>query len=1150
MLRRRWHWAVFFLVAAASAAFAVAFFPRALPIVAIDLEMEREAALQAAAAIADGEALGPQPFRQAASFGQQDAAVQVYVELEGGGRDAFVRLREDGLFEPYVWQVRHFRAGEATEGFFRFTPDGSFYGYTVRLPEDEPGASLSAADARALAEAAAAARGIDLAAFDPVDASQVVRTGGRTDHDFTYQRRGVDIGEAQVRLRLGVAGDRVSEIRHFVHVPEGFARRYEEMRAANQTVALLANLVFMLVFLVGGCGVGTFLLLRRGWIVWRTPLVWGVAISALMALATLNGMPLSWMGYDTATSEATFVAGQVGMALAILMFGAPLLALIFMAAESLTRRAFPQQVQQWRLWSPGVANTDAVLGRTLGGYLQVPINLAFVVAFYFFGTQYFGWWTPSDVLVDPDIVATRFPWITAVALAAFSGFWEEALFRAVPIAGAALIGQRFGRPALWIGFALVLQAVVFAAAHADYPQQPAYARVVELILPAFVWGLVFLRWGLLPVALAHFAFNLSLMSLPLLTASAAGLLPSKLMVIIAGLTPLGIVLFARWRQGAAAEVPADALNAAWTPAVGMTTSPATGDIVADVAGDASEPIVEVHTSEPLPAWARWALPAAGVLGLVAWVLATPRVPDQPSLQLDRAKAAAIAEAALRDERGFAADDEWRAMPHTFAERLPAARFAWREGGRDAYMTLRDRFALSPRWHVRYARFTGPVEERAEEYRVIIRHDGTVHRIEQQLPEARPGATLEEDDARALAHAAIAQRFNRDASLLREVTANATAHPERRDWEFAYADNANYPLESGEARLAVLIAGDLVVDAYPYIHVPDEWSRAERSRRMPGMILGIMAGAQVFVLFALALVIGVVRWSRGPDWPTRLVLVIFAGAMVLLGINFWNSMPAATALFVTAQPWETQLFGVAAVFVLILLVGAAGVAIAAGLVQAWKPDARAPGDPVLSGAAAGLLVAGAAALLGRLGGTAAPVGGSYAGADAAVPTLAAAIGPVSGYVTTTLALLILLVGTERVTAGWTRKRWPAATLLVLIGTVLLAGRIPEIQWTGLLPAVLGGVALLLFYLAARRLHFALVPVATAMLAALGQVQQVIFQPFPGAAPGAGVAVLLLLGLSVAWARLLLSPSRRSPTTAASSHPPYDHHTAQSSAGAAP
>jgi succinate dehydrogenase hydrophobic anchor subunit len=564
------------------------------------------------------------------------------------------------------------------------------------------------------------------------------------------------------------------------------------------------------------------------------------------------------------------------------------------------------------------------------------------------------------------------------------------------------------------------------------------------------------------------------MSLPLLTASAPGLLPSKLMVVAAGLVPLMVVLVARWRHGAVAEAPADARNSAWTPtADAEETATAAGDVAHHPAGDHHDAAAPTHPvatpALPLPAWARLALPAAGAAGLVIWLATTPRQPDEPPLSVQRAEAVAAAEDALRAERGFTAGDDWRVMPHVYAAGLQSTSFVWREGGRDEYLALRDPYALSPRWHVRVARFTGPVEERAEEYRVIVRHDGTVHRVEQQLPEGRAGAELAEEEARAMAHATLAQRFGRDAGALREVTANATSRPARRDWEFVFADDTNYPLEDGEARLAVLIAGDAVVDAYPYIHVPEEWSRAQRRRQLPSMVMGFMGGGFIFGLFAFAIVVGVIRWSRGRNWPTRFVLALFAGALLLLGISFWNGMPAVTADFMTAQPWQTQLFAIAGVFAVILLIGAAGVAIAAGLVQSWKPDGAAPMEPLLSGASLGLAVAGLSALLAWLTPARGPVGGSYDGADAIIPVLAAALGPIAGYVTVTLAVLILLVMAERFTEGWTRQRAVVGAALFVTGTILLAGRIPDLQWTGLLLAVPGGAALVLFYLATRRLH---------------------------------------------------------------------------------
>ena len=77
-----------------------------------------------------------------------------------------------------------------------------------------------------------------------------------------------------------------------------------------------------------------------------------------------------------------------------------------MAAESLARRAFPHHPQLWRVWSREGGATRAVLGRTVGGYLFVPLELALVAAFYYATNRWLGWWQPSEVLTDPNILSS------------------------------------------------------------------------------------------------------------------------------------------------------------------------------------------------------------------------------------------------------------------------------------------------------------------------------------------------------------------------------------------------------------------------------------------------------------------------------------------------------------------------------------------------------------------------------------------------------------------------------------------------------------------------------------------------------------------------------------------------------------------------
>jgi hypothetical protein len=225
------------------------------------------------------------------------------------------------------------------------------------------------------------------------------------------------------------------------------------------------------------------------------PLFWGLLIALLQLLVGFNEWPLVWMNYDTAISTQSFVTQQIMFILLNFLFMGVVLVLSFMAAEGLSRRAFPHHVQLWRLWSNSPASSKAVLGQTAAGSLLVGIFFAYDVLLYFVTSRTLGWWTPSDVLVQPDVLATYFPWLSSIAISAQAGFWEESLFRAVPIAGAALLGSRFGGRRWWIAGAMIVQAVIFGAGHAGYANQPAYARVVELIIPSLMFGGLYLFFG-------------------------------------------------------------------------------------------------------------------------------------------------------------------------------------------------------------------------------------------------------------------------------------------------------------------------------------------------------------------------------------------------------------------------------------------------------------------------------------------------------------------------------------------------------------------------------------------------------------------------------------------------------------------------------
>ena len=1097
MFRRPVFWVLFAAASVACATFAVVNFPRAFSIVELDLEMDRAAALSEARRLAAELDWGPSDYRQAASF-RVDDRVRSFVELEAGGADAFAGLLQDGPFHPYQWVVRHFRGGEVREVEVRFRPDGGPYGFRERLPEDAPGAALDAAAARTVAENGTGAPwDVSLDRYDAVESSREERPAGRIDHTFVYERTDVQAAEGRFRLRLVVSGDRLTELTHVLQVPGAFDRRYEEMRSANEGITIGGGFAMILLYGVGGIGVGLFVLLRQRRVLWRMPLVWGAAIAVAQLLAGLNEWPLLWMAYDSAVSETSFALQQVASLAALTLAFTGIFTLSFMAAESLSRSAFPQHVQFWRCWSRDGARSWPVLGQTVAGYLIVGIDLAFLVAFYWITTVYLGWWSPSDALVNPDSLATVLPWLSPIALSLQAGFWEECLFRAVPLAGAALIADRLGqRRAVWIAGAFVLQILIFGAGHAAYPTQPSYARLIELIIPSTLFGLLYLRFGLLPAIVMHFAFDAVLFAMPLFVSSAPGAWVDQGVFVLLFLTPLWVVLRARQRGGGWTEAPAALRNAAWNPpAAEMRAEPA----------PAARP-------QPvgLPALPVVAAVGAVGLGLFAYTAATPS--ESPRLDAGRETALSAARETLAAQ-GIDTG-EWTETSRATSGLDVEHRFVWEEAGPERHRTLVGTYLAAPGWRVRYARFTGDVAARAEEHIVWVAADGTPGRREHRLAEDTAGAALTVEEARRLARAALGQLGG--AARLSEVSAESARRPARNDWTFTFGDESTGDLAGGEARVAVEVAGDEVVDTRRYVFVPESWRRADEQRRTTLSIAFIAANAVLALLLVGGAVAAVVGWTRG-RFSARTGLAVAGLAAATTAVDLANDWPILMDGLSTAQPLPLQL-GIGLVGALI---GGGLIAVILGLLgghthvlaAAETTNGRQPA--VRAGLALGLGFLGLLALADALLDRGLPAWSAYGAASSAAPWLAAAVTPLRSYLLLALVTLFVVTAVNGLTAHWTRRRVAGAASLVLVGGLLAPGIAPGDLLSWLLTGLLSGGLLLAAYVWVLRSRPALVVLAAAAMTVPGLLERGLDDPYGGALLGSLAGAAAISGLAWRW-----------------------------------
>lgn len=287
MLKKPWCLVLLALLTTVGGIFTYKYFSLAFPLVSLDLRMDRQSALVEAAKLAKKLKLGPSDYRAVASF-SLDGYTRNFVELEGGGREAFVLMLKQDLYSPYRWRVRHFQEKNTNEVYFYFTPQGAPYGFSEKIAENETGPALTPEAARQLAEKAAREFwGINLAAYKLIEQSKHAQTNGRLDHAFTYERP-EPLGEARYRLRLEVNGKKVTEVSHFLKVPEGFGRRFAERRSGNRAIATAGSLAMFIFYILGGCIVGMLFLLKRRALLWKPALCLAAFIGLLVALTEIN----------------------------------------------------------------------------------------------------------------------------------------------------------------------------------------------------------------------------------------------------------------------------------------------------------------------------------------------------------------------------------------------------------------------------------------------------------------------------------------------------------------------------------------------------------------------------------------------------------------------------------------------------------------------------------------------------------------------------------------------------------------------------------------------------------------------------------------------------------------------------------------------
>jgi len=1102
-------WTFFIISSIIATFFSVRYFSYAFPLVNVHISMSRSSALDTATTLAKQYNLGPSSYKQAALFAT-DHNVQTYVELNAGGAQAYNSMVTGTLYSPYTWQVRHVKSLETNELVLIFKPDGTFYGFEETIAEKTPGAALSAEQAELIAQQQAETMcQIHISEYKRVELSKEIRPNGRIDHIFVYERPNLTIGKATYRLRLVVSGDKLTGLTHFVKVPDEFYNQYKEMRSANNTLAQAAQIAMLVIYILCIGIVGLMYLIRRKYLLWKAPLICGLFIALLNAGAHLSQFPLFWFSYQTTSPAGTFVFSSLLQIFLNFIFMWALYTFVFMVAESLTRIALPTLGQFWKSWTRSSGSSWTTLGNTLAAYVLVPLVFADVILFYRITTHYFGWWTPSEQLTDPNVLASYLPWLNAVAPSLSAGFLEECLFRAFPLAAALLLGRRYGKKNWWLAGAFILQVLIFGAAHANYPAQPAYARLVELIVFSTLMGIIYLKKGLLVGIITHTLYDLVWFALPIFISCSHYAWIQKSIVIILGLLPIAIILVRRLQYGHWHNIDLQECNCTQLAAIPESSSQEQHNT--PVEQEELTAIKKIHTK---------LLGIATITSLILWGTLTQFTPDAQPLIRSKEDAEKTS-IDFFEKHGFAINKDWtplcqavhynspithHQLPETSS--LNQHKFIWQEGGKNLYRQLLGSYLEQPHWNIRYLRFNGSVQERSEEYFVSI--DNTqISRMKHVLPEDLQGQELNEQDARAVAQKALLDIYGINAENCTEISAISSKKPHRLDWQFIFAEKNQPPLKEGQTRIALTIAGNELADYCKYIHVPEEWVRTQAMLTTRNSLINIVC---TMILLALVISISISLFRRKKQAFHMHYWTAFTALLGLFLLQNINSIPSLLASILNAQePYWQQIFRLSGGLLVGIIIMALLYPLFISFVSIRSQNAYNSKN-IFYGIALGICWAGLFALLKYFAPSMEPVIGNEHYLNYYSPCLAIILERIGQFLTYTIGTLFFIQGLN--TFNKSRYRYVLQISLIMLFSFLFLACQPIITISHLLiSSCLLGICMTAAYYTILCHMPTITPWATATLIALSMLQHGILLMIPAALLYNIIGIIIIF--IVAW-----------------------------------
>ncbi|MFH1202306.1 MAG: type II CAAX endopeptidase family protein [Candidatus Omnitrophota bacterium] len=486
----------------------IAWFKFAYPQLAfIDLSIDKKDAFTKAGDYLTGKGIDITRYRKAIVL-EMDYWADRYLQKVIGFKKEEEFLKKYS-YDLFYWSVRFFIENQKEEYIVKVSSkSGEVISFSHFIEDTEKRATPNKEASRLMAENFLKQNfGVNFLEYD-IHEEQVKNFDNRTDYPFDWQRKDVAIpsnsdpsgGMAKLLTGATVSG---GEIRLFfknrLDIPEKFKRHVQRQIALGN---LLSRISFLWLFswivlaIVKIINRKNDLLIKRSW---RFYLTIGIILFTLQISHSFNELNQILFQYPTSSILTSYLI-NVSLALVISAISLSLFVVIIGTSSELFRyEVYPaKKTISFIHYINSSFFSKQVSGAILFGYLLFLIFLGLQALLFHLGQKFLGVWV--DKVRISGLSSSYLPFLSAFIIGVQASFSEEIVYR--------IFGINWLKKYIKNAFlAVLIAALVWGFGHSNYTVFPVWFRGIEVGILGIFYGLIFLRYGIIPLIVAHYLFD-------------------------------------------------------------------------------------------------------------------------------------------------------------------------------------------------------------------------------------------------------------------------------------------------------------------------------------------------------------------------------------------------------------------------------------------------------------------------------------------------------------------------------------------------------------------------------------------------------------------------------------------------------------------